>query len=221
MGRKLSSKAPPLIAAGSGIQLRFRILRKNTMCSRTPCAATTHQNIETAIEGISRTYFRFSGTQAKFAQLLNDFDIRGVGYAKSVLDFTLDMAMACRHCVWRRGHRVAYPRGIAIAVEELMAKGARASVKRAYEAQCSSWPLALARNTIRSTSSQKPMAAHKQRRPAGALGRSFLRCSMTRRKHRAATGESLRSLRLLWTLRWLSFGASSRPIRPLARTLGK
>jgi len=72
-------------------------------------------------------------SQAKYAQLVNDYDIRGAGYAKSILDLTLDMAMTVGVITCAANAASLTSRAIGAAVEEFIAKGAwKSAAARAY-----------------------------------------------------------------------------------------
>ncbi|MFA5930069.1 MAG: hypothetical protein WC861_04255 [Candidatus Micrarchaeia archaeon] len=134
MGRGFDEKASALIKSGSAYNADFTDFKGKYNSLKAALRSSDSQKIASALEGISRTYFNLLGSQAKYAQLLNDYDIRGVGYAKSVLDFTLDMAMAAGLVTVAGGMASATRKGIAMAVERFMAKGgAWETADRAYK----------------------------------------------------------------------------------------
>ncbi|MCX6771134.1 MAG: hypothetical protein NTX79_03700 [Candidatus Micrarchaeota archaeon] len=130
--RKLGEKATALIASEATYYADFKGFEKKYNALKDALRGNDPKKIESAMAGISRNYFELLGSQARFAQLLNDYDIRGAGYAKSVLELTLDMAMAAGIITGVGGIATLTREGLAVAMEAFMAKGARESAKRAY-----------------------------------------------------------------------------------------
>ena len=131
--RKLSEKATALIASEANYYAKFNGFEKKYNALKDALRSNDSGKIESALKGISRDYFELLVSQADFAQRLNEYDIKGIGYAKSVLELTLDMAMTAGIITGAGGMVSLTRRGLAIAMEEFIAKGARESAKRAYE----------------------------------------------------------------------------------------